>query len=1054
MPIPFQFVKGALIALAIFGGGYVAAADLAGSSTSSLTEWELPEVVAVNREPMKSTFFNFENRELAIAGTLASSQYYRSLDGTWAFSYSKNPEVRPADFFKVNYDVSAWGTIKVPGMMQAQGYGQPYFNNIEYPFPANEPFIPHNMNEVGSYRRDFEVPAHWDGRDIFLHIGAAGAAYYIWVNGEKVGYSEDSKLPSEFNLTKFVKPGKNIIAIELYRFADASYLEDQDFWRVSGIERSVYVYAEPKARLRDYTVTAGLDKKNYRDGLFSLTYEFAGAPAKGDIVVSLFDGASTIFQTTEKISAKQSAKQSATIKATLKDVKTWSAEAPNLYRLVIEYKDQDGRVVSATSRKVGFRTVEIADGEVRLNGQRLIIKGVNRHEHDPYTWRVLSDETMRKDIELMKQANINAVRASHYPNDPRWYDLADEYGLYVYDEANVETHEYMQAGDAVKSEPGKRESIQLGYKPHWKKAHIDRVERMVERDKNYPSIIFWSLGNEAGTGPNFEEGAKWIRKNDPTRLISYLGQGTLFEEHLPNAYVDIYAPMYDDIERIVDYAEDPHFTQPLIQCEYAHAMGNSLGNFEDYWETIRAHKKLQGGFVWDWVDQSIIRKDEKGRNYWASGFDFGPNPRKDTNVVGDGIVQSDRTPDPEYFELQKVYSPVTFTGDPLTGKISIVNRYDFSDTSGFDFDWSITENGVEISKGDFPNPNVKAGTTTEVAYTFPRVAQKSDAELILTVRAKAKGNTIKGVPAGHVLGWSQFVLKKASLLLSDDDLIKPAAIKNTVVLTSKASGAELTINRETGLVEYSVRGKTQLTGGSPNFWRGLTDNDEGTGIAKTHGVWKSFTEHRQLRSITVTDKNVEVFYSFAGGSVHFKTSYSMTKAGVLNVKSEFNPLKDDLPDPLRIGLRFDSNPALTDLEWYGRGPQENYVDRKTGYAIGLYRGKIVDQYHDYIRPQESGNKTDVRWFALHDEKDAGLKVVGDQLLSINALAFPYEDLYLRPQGTWKSSEIHPHGNGSVLIDLVQTGVGGDTGWDINGRPHTKYRIKLEPVTYSFKIFPQ
>lgn len=1050
MSIPYQLVKGSLMALAIFGGGFAVAAEPASSSASNLTEWELPEVVAVNREPMKSTFFNFENRDLAVAGTMADSQYYRSLDGTWAFAYSKTPEVRPKDFFKPDYDVSAWGTIKVPGIMQAQGYGQPYFNNIEYPFPANEPVIPHELNEVGSYRRDFDVPANWDGRDIFLHIGAAGAAYYIWVNGEKVGYSEDSKLPAEFNLTKLVKPGKNFIAIELYRFADASYLEDQDFWRVSGIERSVYLYAEPKARLRDYTVTAGLDKKTYRDGIFALTYEFAGVPAQGEISVSLLDGNTSVFQTTKKIASKQTA----TINTTLKNVKTWSAEAPNLYRLVIEYKDQNGQVVSVTSRKVGFRTIEIADGEVRLNGQRLIIKGVNRHEHDPYTWRVISEESMRKDIELMKQANVNAVRTSHYPNDPRWYDLTDEYGLYVFDEANVETHEYMQAGDAVKSEPGKRESIQLGYKPHWKKAHIDRVERMVERDKNYPSIIFWSLGNEAGTGPNFEEGAKWIRKNDPTRLISYLGQGTLFEEHLPNAYVDIYAPMYDDIERMVDYAEDPTFTQPLIQCEFAHAMGNSLGNFEDYWEAIRAHKKLQGGFVWDWVDQSIIRKDEKGRDYWASGFDFGPNPRKDINVVGDGILRSDRTPNPGYFELQKVYSPVIFTGDPLSGKISVVNRYDFSDTSGFDFDWYLTENGVEVSNGALTNPNVKAGKTADISYAFPLTTQHPDTELILTVRAKAKAGSIKGVEAGHVLGWSQFVVRAPTVVASNDALVKPVTTKKAVVLSSKSHGVELTINRETGLVDYSVGGKTQLKGGSPNFWRGLTDNDEGTGLHKTHSVWKNFTEHRQVRAITVTDTSVEVFYSFAAGSVHFKTIYSLTTAGVLNVKSEFTPLKDDLPDPLRIGLRFDSNPALTDLQWYGRGPQESYSDRKTGYAIGLYNGKVADQYHSYIRPQESGNKIDVRWFALNDSKGNGFKVIGDQPLSVNALAFPYEDLYLRPQGTWKSSEIYPHGDGSVLIDIIQTGLGGDTGWDINGRPHVKYRIKLEPVTYSFKILPR
>lgn len=1005
-------------------------------------EWEQPEVVAVNREPMKATFFNFETRDKALAGDKAASQYYLSLDGTWKFAYSKTPETRPKDFYKLSYDVSKWGRIQVPGMLQTQGYGKPIFTNIRYPFPANEPFIPHDLNEVGSYRRDFDVPAAWNGRDVFLQIGAAGAAYYVWVNGQKVGYSEDSKLPAEFDLTRYVRPGRNTIAIELYRWADGSYLEDQDFWRVNGIERSVYVYAEPKTRLRDYRVTAGLDKANYRDGRFELVAEMAGAPAQVDVEARVLDGTREILRVTGKPGADRKAVLAGAIPA----VKPWSAETPNLYTLLVEVTDAQGRLVSATSRRIGFRTVEIADGEVRVNGRRVMIKGVNRHEHDPVTYRVMSMDSMRKDIELMKRANVNAVRASHYPNDPRWYDLADEYGLYVMDEADLESHGYMEKGDQA-GDPQKRAAIQLGYKPHWRIGHLDRISRMVERDKNSPSIIFWSLGNEAGTGPNFENAAAWIRKNDPTRLISYLGHGTIGEEHLPNAYVDIYAPMYDDIEKMADYALDPNFRQPMIQCEYAHAMGNSLGNLEDYWQVIRAHRKLQGGFVWDWVDQSVIAKDDKGRTYWASGFDVNPE-RGDNSVVGDGVVRSDRTPDPEYYELQKVYSPVVFEGDPAAGGIEVVNRYDFRDLAHLSFDWELARDGVVVARGTLPDAATPAGARQKLALALPDVAPGG--ERVLTVRAKSR-TALPGVEQGAVVGWSQFVL--ASSRAPQEQVAAVAPVRTDGAVELRAGEAVLRVAPDTGLVTYTVAGRTVLKGGAPNFWRGLTDNDEGSGVDKSHWVWKTFTEQRKVRDVTVIGDGVRVLFSFGAGAAHWENVYRMRADGSVDVQASFTPLRDDLPDPLRLGLRFDSLPALDALSWYGRGPYESYADRKTGSALGLYAGKVVDQYHGYIRPQESGNKTDVRWFQLQGNDGTGIRVDFAAPGAFNALAFPYEDLYLRPRGTWKSSEIAPHGDGSVLIDAAQAGVGGDTGWSLDGRPHAKYRIPLALASYRFVLVP-
>jgi beta-galactosidase len=1037
----------ALLALA---SALAAAFPLAASAAPAgkYAEWEQPEVVQVNREPMKTTFFNFERRDLALKGDKAASQYYLALDGTWSFAWSRTPESRPVDFYKPGFDVSRWKSIQVPGMMQAQGYGQPLFNNSDYPFPPNQPYILHSMNEVGSYRRNFDLPAHWDGRDVFLHIGAAGAAYYIWVNGQRVGYSEDSKLPSEFKLTRYLKPGSNVIAVEMYRYADGSYLEDQDFWRVSGFERSVYLYAEPKAHLRDYVVRATLDKSAYRDGEFTVQPAFAGA-AQGKLSATLLDGDKPVLSLESAVSGGKAAKP---LRGTLPGVRPWSAEAPNLYRLLLEFHDAKGVLVSSTSRMVGFRTVEVKDGEVRVNGKRVMFKGVNRHEHDPHTFHVISEESMRKDIELMKQANVNAVRTSHYPNDPRWYALADEYGLYVMDEANIESHEYMGLGDRVRHIPGEREKIQLGYQPQWAAAHLDRVSRMVQRDRNHPSVILWSLGNEAGTGPNFERAAKWVREQDPDRLLSYLGYGTIGEEHLPNDYVDIYAPMYDDVEKMIDYAQDPRYKQPMIQCEYAHAMGNSVGNLEDYWQVMRSHRKLQGGFIWDWVDQAMLLKDKQGRSYWAQGEDFGPNPRKDMSEVGDGLVQADRTPDPEYYEVRKAYSPVVFEGDPASGKLRVVNRYDFADLSGFDFDWSLTRDGTQVAGAALAGVNAAAQSSADVALALPAFERDPRYEYVLTLRAKARAGAIPGVPAGMVLGFTQFVLQAPSVAAgAKGGWVAPVRAAGGVEL--RAGGALLAIDAGSGKLTYSARGKQLLTGGMPNFWRALTDNDLGTGLAKTHAIWKQFSEQRNVRAIDMLADGVRIEYVFGAGAARWNATYRMDASGAVQVMATFTPLRDDLPDPLRIGMRFDSAPALDTVEWYGRGPQESYSDRITGAALGRYKGKVADQYHNYVRPQESGNKTGVRWLTLSGAAGA-IELRGAQPLSVNALPFPYEDLYPRPRGTWHSSDIRAHGNGSLLVDAVQSGVGGDTGWSAVGRPHMKYRVKLEPTSYQFTIAPQ
>jgi beta-galactosidase len=1017
----------------------------------SRPDWENPAVNARGKLPAVATHFPFESRALALAGDMARSARYLTLDGQWAFHFSPSSDDVPVGFEKSDYDASSWKDIKVPAMWQAEGYDQARYNNITYPFPANRPLIPHATNPVGSYRRTFEVPAGWSGQDVILHVGAAGAAYRVWVNGQEVGYYEDSKLPAEFDVTKHVRPGQNLIAIQVHRWADGSYLEDQDFWRVSGIERSVYLKAIPQARASDLFVKAGLDKA-YRDGTLSTELSLTARKAPLTARMTLLDGDREVLKTEAKVAP--GAARVVSLTAAVPGVKPWTAETPNLYTLLVELVDAKGEVVQATPQRIGFRTVEIKDGRVMVNGRPIVIRGVNRHEHDPETFHVISEESMRRDIELMKRANINAVRTSHYPNDERFYALADEYGLYVMDEANIESHAYMDYGNKV---PALREQMQLGFDPAWEAAHRDRVLNMVERDKNHPSVIFWSLGNEAGIGPNFEKAAAAARKRDPSRLISYLGWGTLDWEHQPNAYVDIYAPMYDDIEKMVDWAKDPTRTQPMIQCEYAHMQGNGGGNFKDYWDTIYAYDKLQGGFIWDWVDQSMYRYAKDGRRYWGDGGEYGKNPGGDIEF-GDGMIQPDRTPNPHFYEVRKVLSPIQFGAfDPATGKVTVTNRHDFRDLSGFDFEWVLEGDGVEIASGALPPLATRARGVETVALPLPAIATRPGVEYFVTVRARAKAGAVPLTPAGYVVGWEQFsVSATPKAAVSRPGPVTLADGKDAVVL--EAAGAKLTIDRATGLVSsYAKDGTVLAKGGSPNFFRAETDNDTLNGTVAQQKPWRVMTDARQLRGLAARKVDggtaqVVVEYALGAGAASFITTYAMAGDGSVAVSGELVPLKDDLPPPVRVGLWFTLPAQPKTVEWLGRGPHETYVDRFTSAPIGLWRGALADQNHDYMRPQDTGNKLDVRWMEL-GSGGAGLRVEADKPLMMQALAFPYTDLYRRPAGTWKSSDIVAHGEGTLIVDAAQWGVGGDTTWNHVGQPHGKYRTKLEPTRVSFRLSP-
>jgi len=1014
----------------------------------SRPDWENPAIFAIGKLPARATGFPFETRGLALARDPARSARFLSLDDEWRFSFSPNADDLPKGFERPDYDVSHWKTIKVPADWQAEGYDQARYNNITYPFPANRPLIPHDRDPVGSYRRDVELPATWSGQDVILHIGAAGSAYYVWVNGQKVGYSEDSKLPSEFDVTRFVRPGRNIVAIQVFRWSDGSYLEDQDFWRVSGIERSVWLMAAPRARIADHFVKAGLSG-DYRDGTLDLALTLT-APARGMTVrATLLDGERVMLTRTSPVTGA-----ALRLTDTLPNVRPWTAETPNLYTLLVELIDANGALVQATADRIGFRTVAIKNGVVTVNGRPIMIRGVNRHEHDPETFHVISEASMRRDLELMKLANVNAIRTSHYPNDERLYALADEVGLYVMDEANIESHGYLMParyGDAD------RPTYELGYDPAWRAAQVSRVVNMVERDKNHPSIIFWSLGNESGIGPNFEKAAAVARAIDPTRLISFLGW-TQLDAPRPNAFVDIYAPMYDSPDQMIAYARDSRFRQPMIQTEYAHMQGNSGGNLVDYWDAIYAHPdRLQGGFVWDWVEQSIYRYTRDGRRYWGDGGSFGPNPGGEIEF-GDGLLQSDRTPNPQYHELAKVYAPIAFAAvDAAAGRFTVINHHDFRGLSGFTFDWEITENGTTIAHGEGPHLATAARSSEGFALTLPPLAKKPGAEYLLTLRARAAAGTIPFVPAGHIVGWDQFALSGPPVPPAPKSGRVSVADKSGHVQLS-ASGVSLDVDRITGLASYRSGGQLMLEGGTPNFYRAPTDNDLGTGTDKEQTPWRAMSETRRVEGIDVrgeggTGASVTVRYGLGEGAARFVVRYRMAGDGAVTTEARFTPLRTDLPAPTRIGLAFTMPTRFTGLRWYGRGPQETYVDRKSGAAIGLWRGTIADQYHDYIRPQDTGNKVEVRWMELTGGRGNALRITADAPLAMNALAFPYEDLFRRPPGTYKSTDVVPHGHVTLLIDGGQAGIGGITTWNAAGRPLPRYRLPLAERSFGFNVRP-
>lgn len=1015
--------------------------------------WEDPAVFARNREEPRASFTPFATTEAAISRPAGESTRTLLLDGSWRFHWSPNPSERPRDFFRTDYDDSAWDPIPVPANWELEGYGHPVYRDEFYSFPADPPNIPADDNPVGSYRRAFEIPADWEGREVFLRFEGVYSAFFVFVNGEEIGYSEGSRTPAEFRITDALRPGPNLLAVEAYRWSDGSYLESQDFWRISGIDRSVRLLARPGSYLRDFEAVADLDD-TYRNGHLTLTAFIANAdPALAGphrLRAALFDPDGRPMRETPRtldLSVTAEGEATATLTEDLGPVHPWTAETPALYRLALTLLDADGRTLEAASVRLGFRRVEIREAQLLLNGRPLTLRGVNRHEHHPERAHVVDEATMIEDLRLMKSLNLNAVRTAHYPNLPRFYELTDEHGLYVVDEANIESH-------GMGYDPG----VTLAGRPAWFEAHLDRTRRMVERDRNHPSIIVWSLGNEAGDGETFDRTAAWIREADPTRPVLYEGSGE-------RTNVDLVTPMYVRPYWLEDYAEHGPAVgpmRPFVLVEYAHAMGNSVGGLADYWRIMDRHPSLQGGFLWDFVDQALLAADEAGRRYWAYGGDFGPAGfPTDGNFLVNGLVSADREPHPHAFEVKKVLQPVRVTPvDLAAGRFAVENRRDFTDLSDLAGDWVLETDGVETISGALPPLSTPAGETETITLPLPDPARRPGEETLLTVRfARREASSL--LPAGHEVAWDQF-----SLGINGAPAPAPAAGPAPEVVATdsrlEVRGADFTavFDRSLGtLASFSAGGRALLDSGpAPNFWRAPTDNDYGNGQPIRSGVWRlaGRPPKRALTSMEWAQEGnavrVESRFALRSVGAKYTLTHHLFPDGTISVRARMDEVEEDLPEIPRFGTVLTLPGAFDRVEWYGRGPHENYLDRRTGARVARHALPLSGMAHPYVRPQETGTRTDTRWAALRDDDGAGLLVVGLPTVSFSALPYRLSDLDGGETKTRRhQADLVPRDEVTLSVDFRQMGVGGDDSWGATAR--FPYTIRAQALDFRFLLRP-
>ena len=1005
-------------------------------------EWKNPEVNAVNRAPMHTNYFAYASAQEAAKGAKQASANYMTLNGTWKFNWVKNADARPTDFYRTDFNDKGWDNMKVPAVWELNGYGDPIYVNVGYAWRSqyqnNPPLVPIENNHVGSYRKEIVVPADWKGKEIIAHFGSVTSNMYLWVNGRYVGYSEDSKLEAEFDLTPYLKPGKNLIAFQVFRWCDGTYLEDQDFFRYSGVGRDCYLYARNKKHIQDIRVTPDLDAQ-YKDGTLNIALQLNGG---GTVDLDLTDAQGKSVATA---SIKGNGK--VTTDMSVADPAKWTAETPNLYTLTATLKD-GGKTVEVIPVKVGFRKIELKNAQILVNGQPVLFKGADRHEIDPDGGYVVSRERMLQDILRMKQLNINAVRTCHYPDDNLWYDLCDEYGIYLVAEANVESHG-MGYGDKT-----------LAKNPSFKKAHLERNQRNVQRGYNHPSIIFWSLGNEAGSGPNFEACYTWIKNEDKTRAVQYERAGK-------REFSDIFCPMYYPYEACVEYCEGDG-DRPLIQCEYAHAMGNSEGGFKEYWDLVRKYPKYQGGFIWDFVDQSNHWKNKDGVAIYGYGGDFNKYDASDNNFNNNGLIGPDRQLNPHAHEVGYIYQSIwTTPADLAKGEVKIYNENFFRDLSAYYMEWQLLANGEVVQTGTVSDLNVAPQQTATVKLPFSAEGICKCKELLLNVSYKLKAAETL-LPAGSQIAYDQVVIRPyqaAALELKNQTQTNLAVVEPTirdndtryVVVNGENFVAEF--DKHNGfLSRYEANGMKLLNDGAqltPNFWRAPTDNDYGAGLQNHYAVWKN--PELKLTSLTQNMENgqavVRAEYDMKATGGKLTLTYIINNLGAMKITQKMVADKSrKVADMFRFGMQMQMPRSFDEVEYYGRGPVENYADRNNSTLIGKYRQTVAEQFYPYIRPQETGAKTDIRWWRLLNIGGNGLQCVADAPFSASALNYSIDSLDDGAQKDQRHSpEVTKADFTNFCIDKAQMGLGCIDSW--GALPLEKYRLPYQDYEFSFILTP-
>ena len=994
-----------------------------------------PEVFAINRLGAHTNHLYY--RTIEEARDLAQMTDQKSLNGLWKFSYAKNPTSRIKDFYKIDYNSEAWDAIQVPGHIQLQGYDKPHYVNQMYPWDGHNdikaPQIPKDFNPVGSYIKTFEVPKDWKGSPVYISFQGVESAFYLWVNGKFVGYSEDTFTPSEFDLTDFLQEGENKIAVEVYKWCSGSWLEDQDFWRLSGIFRDVYLYTEPKVHIEDMFITTDLDQ-DYKNSVIKSVMKIKNPEnTKAQVSFEIYDAKGTKVAKTEAQDVKD---ETATLAAEISEVQLWSAEDPYLYTLYVYVKDVDtGEIIEVITQKVGIRKFEMIDKIMHINGKRIMFKGVNRHEFSCYNGRAVTKEEMLWDIKFLKQHNFNAVRSSHYPNQSLWYDLCDEYGLYVIDEANIETHGTWQKLGLIDSEFALPDG-----RPEWLECVLDRAKSMLEKNKNHPSIIIWSCGNESFGGENLYKMSEYFRNRDNTRLVHYEG---VFHDRRFNDTSDMESRMYALASEIEEYLDDQP-EKPFILCEYAHAMGNSNGGMHKYTELEEKYPMYQGGFVWDYIDQGIMTKDRYGKEYLGFGGDFGDRPT-DYNFCINGLVYADRKPSPKMQEVKYLFQD--FKLFPGNNNVGIKNESLFTNTSKFNLKWELKKEGHVILEG---YENTQVAPLSKAIISLPIPKQELAGEYSVDVSLLLKEDT-KWAKAGHEVAFGQYVYEvegqsqpvgRQPIQVEEGDINIGVKGEDFHVIFSDVMG---------GPISLKYRGKEMINKElRPNFWRAATDNDRGNNMPGRSAQWKIaslYAKHTQM----VLEKSIEsatITYTYdlsTTPQAQCEMSYTVFEDGEIKVKMTFDG-NQDLGNMPAFGVTWKVPADYENLEWYGNGPEENYVDRQHGARLGIFKNKVKDNVSAYVIPQECGNKTDVRWATIADNQGFGLEVSAEENMEISVLPYTAHEL----ENAYHHYELPPIHHTVINVYHKQMGVGGDDSW--GSTVHPEYLVdSSKPLVLEFSI---